>query len=552
MKKNRRPASGPGGTPVTCLYILFLLSAVAGTNRAAAQLQIDYAGKVAIGTDTSAYRLTVNGNALFGLSDNTAIGMDDRIKARFGIIKKQGMPTQIVSVAGDPILFSQTDQADIFTNISGATLTERLRIDANGNVAINSAATPDYKLTIGGSGNIFGVANNANFAAKNAAGTFENYFWPRGTDNIMYMNYGSSGLNLRNNAGVSALFIKDNRNIGIGTTDPSSVLTIKGYGSGGTMRVLPSADNGEAGVGFFQKADGSGLQWVISQGGWGNTGNLVFGYDNPKVIIRQNGNVGIGVPLPKVPLEIGISANQTIANFHILDRSGQAVFPDGSKDEKPVSIMASGAVVAARFYAISDRRVKKNLVVSENSTALGIIKQLELTMYHYKDPFQNHLADNTGFIAQQVEQVFPDAVQLSSGFIPDILSSSDTTMLEQGSLVVSLKQPHGLVTGNRVRLITLSGEIREEAVIVRDINAFAIPARGQTAGRIFVYGKEVNDMRSVDYQQLFSLGIGAIQELSKQADELRAENQSLKETLEKLALRVEALEKTNKPATVNP
>ena len=38
---------------------------------------------------------------------------------------------------------------------------------------------------------------------------------------------------------------------------------------------------------------------------------------------------------------------------------------------------------------------------------------------------------------------------------------------------------------------------------------------------LFVYGVKVNDFRAVDYDQLFSIGIGAIQELSKQNADLK-------------------------------
>ena len=65
--------------------------------------------------------------------------------------------------------------------------------------------------------------------------------------------------------------------------------------------------------------------------------------------------------------------------------------------------------------------------------------------------------------------------------------------------------------------------------------------------KVFVYGKKVNDVRSVDYQQIFSLGISAVQQLSKQADELKSENELLKSSLEKLMLQVKLLEeKVNK------
>lgn len=84
----------------------------------------------------------------------------------------------------------------------------------DGNVGVGTTA-PGYKFTIAGGGGIFGVDNTASFLAKNSSGTYETYFWPRWSDNIMYMNFGSGGLNLRNNSSSTALFIDDDLSIDI-------------------------------------------------------------------------------------------------------------------------------------------------------------------------------------------------------------------------------------------------------------------------------------------------------------------------------------------------
>ena len=52
--------------------------------------------------------------------------------------------------------------------------------------------------------------------------------------------------------------------------------------------------------------------------------------------------------------------------------------------------------------------------------------------------------------------------------------------------------------------------------------------------KVFVYGKQVDDFRAVDYDRIFTLGIGAIQELSKENDQLKSELQSLKEKMDRI------------------
>ncbi len=49
--------------------------------------------------------------------------------------------------------------------------------------------------------------------------------------------------------------------------------------------------------------------------------------------------------------------------------------------------------------------------------------------------------------------------------------------------------------------------------------------------KIFVFGREVNDFRSVDYEALSMLGISAIQALAKENEELKKENLETKSRL---------------------
>lgn len=100
-------------------------------------------------------------------------------------------------------------------------------IARTGKVTIGSLTPGPQRLTVIGSGDVFGADNAAFFSAKNSAGTYERYFWPRWSDNVMYMNYGSGGLNIRDNSSQSALFINSGRNVGIGTLTPGAKLHVE-------------------------------------------------------------------------------------------------------------------------------------------------------------------------------------------------------------------------------------------------------------------------------------------------------------------------------------
>ena len=127
-----------------------------------------------------------------------------------------------------------------YVKVTGDSMTGKLNLPADGLAAGTNqlvlssgrvgigTATPGQKLTITGTGAVFGVDNAAEFQGKNSSGTYESYLWPRGLDDVTYFNYGARGLNIRNNASQSRVFIQDGGNVGIGTTNPTQKLEVLG------------------------------------------------------------------------------------------------------------------------------------------------------------------------------------------------------------------------------------------------------------------------------------------------------------------------------------
>ena len=159
--------------------------------------------------------------------------------------------------------------------------TERMRILSTGQVGIGTSA-PGYLLTLAGTGDIFAVDNQASFTAKNAAATYETYFWPRWSDNIMYMNYGSAGFNIRNNGSASTMFMTAGNFVGIGTTAPSYKL-----------HVVNNISASQTGYFDNQSSSGYALEGINSAGAsQTNGGSGVYGITN-QASTNQNPSAGI-------------------------------------------------------------------------------------------------------------------------------------------------------------------------------------------------------------------------------------------------------------------
>jgi hypothetical protein len=137
--------------------------------------------------------------------------------------------------------------------------------------------------------------NNQYIQGKNASGVYENFLMPRFTDNVTYMNFGSGGLNLRNNGSTSRMFVSDAGNVGIGTTSPGFKLDV-------TDRIrLSDGVSGSAGLWLRQSLADRAFLGMLSSDYFG-----VFGSGSSwgMVMNVNNGNVGIGTSTPATRLDV--------------------------------------------------------------------------------------------------------------------------------------------------------------------------------------------------------------------------------------------------------
>jgi hypothetical protein len=139
---------------------------------------------------------------------------------------------------------------------------------------------------------------------------------------------------------------------------------------------------------------------------------------------------------------------------------------------------------------------------------------------------------------QQVEKVFPQAVSKHTNVVPDIYQQAS---IQDGwvSLATDLKK------GERLKLITANGEegIHEVLEVAQD--RFRIDFK-PTGNKIFVYGREVKDFLTVDYEAISMLNVSATQQIKKEKDEevkaLQEENAALRGQLAEQEKRLAAIE----------
>ena len=238
--------------------------------------------------------------------------------------------------------------------------------------------------------------------------------------------------------------------------------------------------------------------------------------------------VGIGTSGPNYPLDVQNSSYYSGGRYGYVNSTGTG--SNGSFSAY-VSIRTSERIVASEFDAVSDRRLKDVVGLSDSRNDLRLLRQVQITDYHMKDRVQHGNRDFKKVIAQQVESVYPQAVTKMTGFVPTIYHAATLAPTAAGATVLTLPTAHHLQVGDLVRVIGEANEKVETKVLaVPSETSFTIDLP-KPETKLFVYGPEVQDLRSVDYEALAMLNLSATQELARQVEALQAANAGLQARL---------------------
>jgi Chaperone of endosialidase len=301
------------------------------------------------------------------------------------------------------------------------------------------------------------------------------------------------------------------QNVGIGVSNPQSKLSVNGTSSSGGLAVGDSSYTSTAGT-------------VAPTNG---------------AIIE--GNVGIGTATPIAPLHVGaigtmhFASGSNVTYFNYNNSSGLTVetLPSSSVQDASAlfarNIWTNESICSANgTFTASDARLKNIVGRSDSAQDLEILEKIEVTDYTMKDVVKFGNKPCKKVIAQQVEKVYPAAVT-SGGikgftFTPDIYSVPESVKTEKpGVYLITLAKAHDLKDGDIVRLITSGNpELNAVAQVVND-KSFTVETKQPIEDKVFVYGKQCTDLKTVDYDAISMLNVSATQELAKRVEALEKE-----------------------------
>ena len=397
----------------------------------------------------------------------------------------------------DAIFGNQTPTGKLLFATAG---TPKMAINPNGNVGIGTS-TPSWNLDIVGesldNGSVFQMSNSDK-------SQFIRMFSGRLNDTEPFLSWksGSPFKFLSANNDFMQAFewmrIGASGNVGIGTTTPVNKLDVEG---GIAIGAAYSGTN-------TAPANGAIIQ-----------GNVGIGTNNPtKAILEVQ---GVGSP---ILLDVGylFDSNSPI---------GQEAPVFG-----PLTAYFSNGIAAFGLTAFSDERIKNIVGQSEQKEDLKTLMDIEITNYQMIDTIGNGSRLHKKVIAQQVAKVYPQAVNNTlTDVIPDIYQRAEVKdnwiMLETT-----------LLPGDRVKIITANqGKVHE--VIAAEKERFQVAHLPDNCMRIFVFGREVHDLHTVDYDAISMLNVSATQEQQSliqkqqlQIEKMQTEMDDLRQRFEKLAV----------------
>lgn len=258
-------------------------------------------------------------------------------------------------------------------------------------------------------------------------------------------------------------------------------------------------------------------------------------------VSRLTGNVGIGIAAP-VAARLDVRGSVAASgSFFQYSYDANAGVHGGFITASNRSNYADGDIVSQSFFVISDARTKNIKGRSDGAQDLRTLQDIQVTDYTMVDTVAKGSGRHKKVIAQQVQKVFPEAISISTDVVPDIYRKAT---IQHGwvKLATNLKQ------GERVRLVAEKHEgIHEVLEVSADGFRTDFAAEGD---QVFVYGREVHDFLTVDYDAIAMLNVSATQQIKKEKDAevkaLQEENAALRNKLAAQEQRLAALEAKDK------
>jgi hypothetical protein len=281
-----------------------------------------------------------------------------------------------------------------------------------------------------------------------------------------------------------------------------------------------------------------------SQGPTGSTFANVYGASN---------YLGIGRS-PSYPLDI-INMNTAAYGKYpagYFDSTGEG-YNAVKYTTNGISAYISNWVQGRVYMVYSDKRIKNNIVDINDDQALQTLRLIKPKTYEYVNKIQRGNDNVIGFIAQEIKEILPKAVNITKDYIPNFYTKCNISVTDSSSILL-VTSPVDLswiplhddlgnecidtagnacsdASGNKAFKIRfydkINNEIECKTTVVLDKRRFLMDISGSTFldasgnivldtdGLYFLQGQEIDDFHNLDKAAIFTVVTAAVQDIDR-------------------------------------
>ena len=248
---------------------------------------------------------------------------------------------------------------------------------------------------------------------------------------------------------------------------------------------------------------------------------------NHRLVITPSGFVGIGTTNSSYMLEVLDNTSPTPVSFrntgyYFRNNSLTGTTTTTISQYTPTSRICakfndSILLTGGTFVISSDIRIKENIQDINDNSVLQKFLAIKPKTYKYIDKIKKGDSMVYGFIAQQVKNVIPDAVNIEKSHIPNIMLDAkynkNIIILPYKPTKVTIKIKDKIKcydSENKIIEVEVYEIINEVSFKIKDLD------KEYTSNNIFVYGTYVDDFHTLFTDNIFTLNVGATHELYRQ------------------------------------
>tara|TARA_B110000003_G_scaffold10261_1_gene10490 strand:+ start:386 stop:1219 length:834 start_codon:yes stop_codon:yes gene_type:complete len=180
----------------------------------------------------------------------------------------------------------------------------------------------------------------------------------------------------------------------------------------------------------------------------------------------------------------------------------------------------------------SDARIKKNIEDVSDDVCLKKLRELRPKTYNYIDTTQRTSSEVYGFIAQEVREVFPEATQIGTNTIPNIM---DVGLVSEGNVIIFDSFNTSSLTRKDAVLECLDADATTHFFKVKEViddkslrvendlsEIRCLTEEGRDGKYINIRGERVDDFVHLNKDAIWTVATSALQEVDRKVTALEA------------------------------